>query len=45
VQFGWVEAVLRSRDDFERSMMNLVKSAAADISAERGVDTVMSKVR
>ena len=45
VQFGWVEAVLRSRDDFERSMMNAVKSAAADISAERGVDTVMSKVR
>lgn len=45
VQFGWVEAVLRSRDDFERSMMNSVKSAAADISAERGPDTVMSKVR
>jgi exocyst complex component 3 len=45
VQFGWVEAVLRSRDDFERSMMNAVKAAAADISAERGPDTVMSKVR
>lgn len=45
VQFGWVEAVLRSRDDFERSMMNTVKSAAAEISAERGPDTVMSKVR
>jgi exocyst complex component 3 len=45
VQFGWVEAVLKSRDDFERSMMNSVKAAAADISAERGPDTVMSKVR
>ena len=45
VQFGWIEAVLKSRDDFERSMMNSVKAAAADISAERGPDTVMSKVR
>lgn len=45
VQMGWVETVLRSRDDFERSMANSVKAAAAGISAERGVDTVMGKVR
>lgn len=45
VQIGWVEAVLKSRDDYERSMLNNVKTAAAAISSERGIDTVMSKVR
>lgn len=45
VHMGWVEAVLRSRDDFERSMLNNVKTTAASLSAERGMDTVMSKVR
>ena len=45
VQIGWVEAVLRSRDDFDRSMLSSVKSAAAGMSVERGVETVMSKVK
>lgn len=45
VQIGWVEAVLRSRDDFDRSMLTSVKSTAAAINVERGPETVMSKVK
>jgi len=45
VQIGWVEAVLRARDDFDRSMLSSVKSAAAGMSVERGPETVMSKVK
>ncbi|KAF2190572.1 exocyst complex component Sec6 [Zopfia rhizophila CBS 207.26] len=45
VQIGWVEAVLRSRDDFERSMLNAVKAKAAEVSVERGMETIMSKVK
>lgn len=45
VQIGWVEAVLRARDDFDRSMLAGVKSAAAQIQVERGAETVMGKVR
>jgi hypothetical protein len=46
VQIGWVEAVLRSRDDFDRAMLSAVKAKAAELSLERGTEaTVMSKVR
>lgn len=46
VQIGWVEAVLRSRDDFERSMLNQVKSKAAEVYVERGANaTIMGKVK
>ncbi|KAF2803491.1 exocyst complex component Sec6 [Mytilinidion resinicola] len=45
VQIGWVEAVLRSRDDFERSMLNQVKTKAAEVYVERGTDTIMGKVK
>lgn len=45
LQLGWVEAVLRSRDDFERSMLNAVKSRAAQITVDRGVETIMAKVK
>lgn len=45
LQLSWVEAVLRSRDDFERSMISAVKAKAAEMSVERGPDTVMGKVR
>ena len=45
VQIGWVESVLRARDDFDRSMLSAVKSAAAGMSVERGVETVMGKVK
>lgn len=33
LQIGWVEAVLRTRDDFDRGMLNAVKSRAAEMSA------------
>ncbi|KAK4548071.1 hypothetical protein LTR36_010791 [Oleoguttula mirabilis] len=45
VQIGWVEAVLRARDDFDRGMLSGVKSAAAGMEVERGAETVMSKVK
>jgi len=45
VQLAWVEAVLRARDDFDRSMLSSVKSAAASLDVERGAETVMSKVK
>ncbi|KAL2213832.1 exocyst complex component Sec6 [Sarocladium strictum] len=45
LQISWVEAVLRSRDDFERSMLNAVKARAALIEVVRGPETIMSKVK
>ncbi|KAK8086701.1 exocyst complex component Sec6 [Apiospora phragmitis] len=36
LQLSWVEAVLRSRDDFERSMLNSVKARAAQMDVVRG---------
>lgn len=45
VQIGWVEAVLKSRDDYDRGMMGGVKGRAAGMSVERGVESVMSKVK
>ncbi|KAF2154014.1 exocyst complex component Sec6 [Myriangium duriaei CBS 260.36] len=45
VQIAWVEAVLRTRDDYDRNMLAAVKAAAAQIQIERGPETVMSRVR
>ncbi|KAI9367793.1 exocyst complex component Sec6-domain-containing protein [Aspergillus egyptiacus] len=45
LQLSWVETVLRTRDDFERSMVSNVKAKAAELSVERGVETLMSRVR
>ena len=45
VQIGWVESVLRARDDFDRAMLSAVKNCAAGLNVERGVETVMSKVK
>ncbi|CAG8217054.1 unnamed protein product [Penicillium salamii] len=45
LQLSWVEAVLRTRDDFERSMITSIKAKAADLSIERGMETIMSRVR
>lgn len=45
LQLSWVEAVLRTRDDFERSMITSIKAKAAELSVERGVETIMSRVR
>ena len=45
LQMSWVEAALRSRDDFDRSMMNSVKARAAQIDVQRGVETIMGKIK
>ncbi|KAK4634542.1 Exocyst complex component sec6 [Fulvia fulva] len=45
VQIGWVEAVLRSRDDFDRGMLSSIKNTAANMSVERGPETVLGKVK
>ncbi|KAK0704822.1 exocyst complex component Sec6-domain-containing protein [Lasiosphaeris hirsuta] len=45
LQISWVEAVLRARDDFERSMLNAVKARAAQVEVDRGPETIMSKVK
>ncbi|ATY61570.1 exocyst complex component Sec6 [Cordyceps militaris] len=45
LQISWVEAVLRSRDDFERSMLNAVKARAAQIEVVRGPETIMARIK
>lgn len=45
LQLTWVEAVLRTRDDFERSMISATKAKAAELSVEMGIETLMSRVR
>ncbi|KAI5466980.1 exocyst complex component Sec6-domain-containing protein [Mariannaea sp. PMI_226] len=45
LQISWVEAVLRSRDDFERSMLNAVKARAAQLDVVRGPETIMGKIK
>jgi exocyst complex component 3 len=45
LQLSWVEAVLRARDDFDRSLLNSVKARAAQIEVVRGLETIMSKVK
>ncbi|KAJ5584309.1 uncharacterized protein N7459_004109 [Penicillium hispanicum] len=45
LQLSWVEAVLRTRDDFERSMISSIKAKAAELSVERGMETIMSRLR
>ncbi|KAB5586092.1 exocyst complex component Sec6 [Coniochaeta sp. 2T2.1] len=46
LQMSWVEAVLRSRDDFERGMLNAVKARAAELEVVRGqTETIMGKVK
>jgi len=45
LQLSWVEAVLRTRDDFDRSLLNSVKARAAQIDVVRGLETIMSKVK
>lgn len=45
LQLTWVEAVLRTRDDFERSMISAIKAKAAELSVERGMETLMSRLR
>ncbi|KAH6891198.1 exocyst complex component Sec6-domain-containing protein [Thelonectria olida] len=45
LQISWVEAVLRSRDDFERSMLNAVKARAAQMDVVRGPETIMGRIK
>ncbi|KAL6243682.1 SNARE-binding exocyst subunit S6 [Rhinocladiella similis] len=45
LQLSWVEGVLKTRDDWDRSMITAVKQAAASTYVERGADTLMSKVK
>lgn len=45
LQLGWVEAVLRLRDDFKRGMLNAVKSRAATITVDRETETTMGRVK
>lgn len=42
---SWVEAVLRSRDDFDRTLLNAVKARAAGMEVVRGGETIMGKVK
>ena len=45
LQLSWVEGVLKSRDDWDRGMITAVKRAAANAQAERGMETIMGKVK
>lgn len=45
LQISWVEVVLRSRDDFERSMLNVVKVRVVQMDVVRGLEMIMSKVK
>lgn len=46
VHISWVEAVLRSRDDFERGMLNTVKAKAAETIADDAPDDpIMGRVK
>ncbi|EXJ93575.1 hypothetical protein A1O1_01967 [Capronia coronata CBS 617.96] len=45
LHLSWVEGVLKTRDDWDRTMITAVKRAAASTYAERGMDTVMGRVK
>lgn len=45
LQMSWVEAVLRTRDDFERAMITGVKAKSSELDVERGPETIMGRVR
>jgi len=44
LNIGWVEAVLKCRDDYQREMINAVKKRAAEMEVEMGPETVMGRV-
>lgn len=44
LQLGWVEAVLKTRDEWDRNMISAVRRAGAGTYGERGQGTVMGKV-
>jgi exocyst complex component 3 len=45
LQLSWVEAVLKTRDDWDRGMIGAVKAKAAGVYVERGMETIMGKVK
>jgi len=45
LQLSWVEAVLKTRDEWDRGMISAVKRAAAGSYTERGLETIMSKIK
>lgn len=45
LQMSWVESVLKSRDDYDRSMLSTVKAKASGVYVEPGPETIMSKVK
>ncbi|EMD69364.1 hypothetical protein GGP41_004643 [Bipolaris sorokiniana] len=46
VSISWVEAVLRTRDDFDRGMLNAVKAKAAEpIAEDAPPDPIMGRVK
>ncbi|KAK5521614.1 SNARE-binding exocyst subunit S6 [Exophiala xenobiotica] len=45
LQLSWVEAALKTRDDWDRSMITAVKQAAASTYTERSAETIMGKVK
>ncbi|KAL9635050.1 MAG: hypothetical protein Q9164_003713 [Protoblastenia rupestris] len=45
LQISWVESVLKARDDYDKAMMNAVKSKAGEVYTERGMETIMGKVK
>ena len=45
LQLSWVEGVLKARDEWDRGTINAVKAAAAKVYVERGMETIMGKVK
>ncbi|RMZ87289.1 hypothetical protein DV736_g5482, partial [Chaetothyriales sp. CBS 134916] len=45
LHLSWVEGVLKTRDEWDRTMISAVKRAAAATYTGRGMETVMGKVK
>ncbi|MCJ1372433.1 SNARE-binding exocyst subunit S6 [Loxospora ochrophaea] len=45
VQMGWVESVLRARDDYDRGMLSGIRLKSSEVYVERAAETIMSKVK
>ena len=45
LQISWVESVLRTRDDYDRSLLSTVKAKAGEVYMERGLETIVGKVK
>ena len=45
LQMNWVESALRTRDDYDRGLLSAVKAKSAEVYVERGMDTILGKVK